>query len=97
MAINLFFNPIRKNEKKLRAGFGFPVMGHPVRVSWVLSDTHHRQYRPAAFKFHAFYKKSGSGPRITKLTKQIVPHINSQRVNYLREPGKSLTPAKESG
>jgi hypothetical protein len=59
MAINLFFNPIRKKDKRLRSGFGFTVMGHPIRVSWNISDTHHSQYRSTAFKFHAFYKKSG--------------------------------------
>ncbi len=63
MAINLFFNPIRKKEKELRADFRFSVTGHPVRVSWNLSDTHRSQYRPTAFKFHAFYKKSGSEDR----------------------------------
>ena len=57
IAINLFFNPIRKKEKKLRVGFGFTAMGHPVRVSWNLSDTYRRQYKPAALKFHAFYKE----------------------------------------
>ena len=62
MAINLFFNPIRKKEKELRADFGFSVTGHPFRVRWNLSDTHHSQYRPGAFKFHAFYKKSGPVP-----------------------------------
>jgi hypothetical protein len=59
MAINLFFNPIRKEECGLRAGFGFSVMGYPVRVNWNISGTHYNQYKPAAFKFHAFCKKSG--------------------------------------
>jgi hypothetical protein len=57
MAINLFFNPIRKKEKKFRGDFRFSVTVHPFRVSWNFSDAHLCQYTPAAFKFHAFCKK----------------------------------------
>lgn len=59
-AINLFFNPIRKKGKELRADFRFSVTSYPFRVNWNISDTRSRQYKPKAFKFHAFYKKTGS-------------------------------------
>ena len=62
MTINLFFNPIRKKEKELRADFRFSVTGHLFGVHLNPSDTHRSQYRPEAFRFHAFYRKSGAVP-----------------------------------